>query len=106
MFISTGTAALISVLLLTSSHYFNWRLALYGRELSRIESYIIGTLCLFLPAVLAVDETSAISITIVVGCGGLCVLAINFIDYFFDLRSRVREEKELREFHESENFKS
>jgi hypothetical protein len=92
-------AALITFLTLLVEHWFPWRM-LIRRELTKLETYTLGTLAITLPQIgilLYWDaQQEALAMGVIVIAGGLAVLGAYGIDRWME-DHRSAEEAEERE---------
>jgi hypothetical protein len=95
--IEIGLAALLAALILLVEHWFPWQMLL-GRRLHRLEAYVLGVLAMVLPltGLFCVwgEMWAAIGLWVVIGAGGLAVMAAYAVDGALLARRRAIEAEE------------
>lgn len=89
-------AALVSLLLICTLHWFPWRLLLH-RELHRTEAYIMGMLAILAPAGVVLWLTGNVYALIVVGAcvvaAGVTTIAAKAIDLAAAHRNELHDRR-------------
>lgn len=73
-------------------HYFPWRMFLRGKELPRLVAYVLGVLGLMVPFSAWLWQRGEVDVIkvlwMVIGAGGLTVMALYGLDRWLDLEMR------------------